>query len=824
MKKLLIGLLALFILIVGLLAVVPILFEKQITEKARATLSEAVDAEIRFSSLDISLFKRFPNAHLQLNNLFVSGLNGNKTDSLFVCNQITTNVGLKQLFSGKLTVEHLTLHKPKVILSKKNDGKSNWGSGVEESAPKSKDIEVTDKKKPSTLGVKVKELKIVNGSCIYIDESSKQKVLLKGINTTMSGDIKGDDGNLKFKTDASLDVIMDGAHWYENTAVSVDTQLKLLYQFTGVEFDYLNLSMNGFPLAIKGRVINNPDTSDFSLEISSKKTSLKELLQTVPSVYAEHLASYPMGGEVMLKGSVEGVMMDESYPSVDFQLLLKEGTVSNKKVQLLNGINSSVSLILPGGDMNQLTINVSRFKANMSGNPLNLQFKMVDPMNKGAFNFHFDGYMDMAKLHQLIPENGNVLEGTLTGKLDANGELTHINNEQYDKIKTDGLVQLKDFKIKNPNISKAFVVDKASVKINSNQIALSGFSGSLGQSNFNAKGMLSNFYGYLFKNEVLKGNLNVNAPLINLNEFLSLSVNTGSPADSVAVDSTKTSDQYSIPSRIQFKTSLSAQKVIFDDLLMERVKGNVTVANSALALRSFSTDMLGGNVNMSGKIVSAKNQTPHFDLKWNASKLNIKQAWQSLKLFRKFVPIAAKSTGAFSTRMSISGQMNNQWQAVTRSLNGNGVFATHGVSVVDSKTMSELGKVINTSKMNRVDIDDFNAQFTITEGALIVPPFKTKVAKQPMVISGKKTFDDQLDFNVAVDLDRQLLKGDYNNLLALLPGSENMKTINADIKITGNVAKPVVKLDITRARKQIKQQLKKTSIKDWTKKLKGLFK
>jgi hypothetical protein len=80
-------------------------------------------------------------------------------------------------------------------------------------------------------------------------------------------------------------------------------------------------------------------------------------------------------------------------------------------------------------------------------------------------------------------------------------------------------------------------------------------------------------------------------------------------------------------------------------------------------------------------------------------------------------------------------------------------------------------------------------------------------------------------------VNREDLGSDINKGLGILPGSDNIKTVDASVVLTGALTKPEVSLDLSKARAQIEQEVKKASkeqIKESTKKigdeLKKLFK
>jgi hypothetical protein len=61
-------------------------------------------------------------------------------------------------------------------------------------------------------------------------------------------------------------------------------------------------------------------------------------------------------------------------------------------------------------------------------------------------------------------------------------------------------------------------------------------------------------------------------------------------------------------------------------------------------------------------------------------------------------------------------------------------------------------------------------------------------------------------------LNRDDLGADLNKGLGILPGSENIKMIDASVILKGSLTKPEVSLDLSKARAQIEAEVKKASV------------
>ena len=63
-------------------------------------------------------------------------------------------------------------------------------------------------------------------------------------------------------------------------------------------------------------------------------------------------------------------------------------------------------------------------------------------------------------------------------------------------------------------------------------------------------------------------------------------------------------------------------------------------------------------------------------------------------------------------------------------------------------------------------------------------------------------------------VNREDLGADINKGLDILPGSQNIKLNDASVILKGSLTKPEVSLDLSKARAQIEQQVKKSSVEE----------
>ncbi len=76
-----------------------------------------------------------------------------------------------------------------------------------------------------------------------------------------------------------------------------------------------------------------------------------------------------------------------------------------------------------------------------------------------------------------------------------------------------------------------------------------------------------------------------------------------------------------IPSNINFFVNADIKKIIYDNLTLENVKGNLNVVESKLILKNIEANVLDGKINLSGSYDSKDPKMPWTDLDFTVLKL-----------------------------------------------------------------------------------------------------------------------------------------------------------------------------------------------------------
>src|SRR5690606_9461222 len=132
-----------------------------------------------------------------------------------------------------------------------------------------------------------------------------------------------------------------------------------------------------------------------------------------------------------------------------------------------------------------------------------------------------DGVLNLANLSKAYPIDLDTdLTGILTAKLAASFDMDAIENNAYQRIKSNGNLNIRGFKYASEDLVNPIVISEAAIVFNPGTIKLNKFDASTGKSDITANGTINNLLGFVFSDKKLEGEFQVNSNAFYLSDFM----------------------------------------------------------------------------------------------------------------------------------------------------------------------------------------------------------------------------------------------------------------------------------------------------------------
>jgi hypothetical protein len=196
-------------------------------------------------------------------------------------------------------------------------------------------------------------------------------------------------------------------------------------------------------------------------------------------------------------------------------------------------------------------------------------------------------------------------------------------------------------------------------------------SGTIGKSDFAVAGQVNNYMGYLFgKGELLKGTMNFNSTLLDLNEFMT-------ETESPVAEDTASYGVIPVPHNIDFLLKSEIKTVKMMDYTMTNASGDVVVKDGVANLSNLKFNMLGGAFVVNGSYNTRDMAHPKYDFALKIDNLSLAQAATSFSIVKSFAPVAGLMQGNFSTDFKINGELLETMMPNLKTVGGDGLVKWH---------------------------------------------------------------------------------------------------------------------------------------------------
>lgn len=173
--------------------------------------------------------------------------------------------------------------------------------------------------------------------------------------------------------------------------------------------------------------------------------------------------------------------------------------------------------------------------------------------------------------------------------------------------------------------------------------------------------------------------------------------------------------------------------------------------------------------------------------------------------------------GKFNTDLTFESNLDSAMQPVLNSINGRGKITSQSIQVVNPKSMQKLAEALKMNKYKKFTLKNLNLNFTIVNGVMTVKPFTNKIHNSRATIGGTLKTDQSVNFDINLVVPRSEFASGINKTYDDLIKQANnaglnisaTKTVEVDVKITGNVTDPKVKLDTSKSVNKLKAEIKK---------------
>ncbi|PRZ25079.1 AsmA family protein [Flavobacterium granuli] len=787
------------ILFVTALFAIPYFFKDQIKAKIADAINQKVDAKVTFAEADLSLFKSFPNATVTLDQLLIINKAPFEGDTLVSLGELNLKMSIKELFKGEneaMNIEGISSKNGLINIIFNKDGIGNYDIALKDDTNK-------DDTKSKPLSLKIQDYKIENFQFRYFDESSKIKMRIDSLNHEGTGDFAASKLDLVTKSTAKVSLDMDKVNYMKNVALTLDAVLGIDLEKSKYTFKENKALINQLPLEFDGFIQLVDAGQEYDLKFKTPTSSFKNFLGIIPAAYASSLDNVKTTGDFTVVGFAKGLYSDTTVPK--FNIDIASNNASFQYPDLPKSVQNIVidtKIINETGILNDTYVNLDKLSFRIDQDVFNAKANIRNITQNALVDAALKGTINLGNLSKAYPVKlDKPLSGILKADVTTKFDMQSVEKSQYQNINNAGTMSLTGFKYVDEN-GKTMNISKALVQFNPNQVNLKQFDAATGKSDLSVSGVLENFYGFIFKNQELKGNFNLNSNQIAVSDFMT--------TEEAGKAETKQTEAMKIPAFLNCSLTAKANTVLYDNLTLKNVSGKLIVKDEKLTMENVKTSIFGGTIGLNGA-VSTKGKTPTFDMDLGLNQVDIAQSFTQLDMLKKIAPIAGIINGKLNSTIKLNGNLTDSMSPDLKTLTGDllGQLLSTTVNSSNSTLLTALGSNLKFIDLKKINLNDLKAAITFKNGMVNVKPFDIKYQDIKATIGGTHGFDQSMNYTLKFNVPAKYLGTEANALIAKLSPADAAKLENIPINamLTGNFSNPKITTDLKTAVSNLTNQL-----------------
>ena len=798
---------------------------EKVKEMAVNMASEKLGREISVVDVGLSFAG---GLGVQLEGVEIANPPGFSGEPLLFAKSIDLKLQLSPLMRKEVQVNRLVIERPRVRLVQKSDGTNNFTfemqetSGDPEGGPESGDPGAQ-----AEVAVSFERMEIRDGSLVYLDETTGQKVDLAGLNLA-AGLTNPQPGVFRSAGRLQADsLLVTGEQPLPVLAAELDYDLSFDVDRQVVDLTKGDLKINGLLLGFTGKMTTQPDSLRATGQVRTEGITLTDLFAFLTPEQLVPLDPFTIAGELSLKADLD-------FDQVRAEPLAYEGQVA------VTGLRATSREI--AGELRVQEIRVDfkpdELKVESEGGsfadqPLDLTLTVVDfedPKVDGAVS----GSIDLAFVKPFLPPEQQKIE--LAGR--CNLEATFSGStENVEEMDYKGRVVFKDVSYRDPVFPDALEKLNGAVSFDPGSVTVEKFDAVFGAGDLSVTGKLVNHLPYFLPEE--KDNrdslpkpsftFDARSRRIDIDKLFPAATPGATPPTRAVATLSDTIQAEPIVDLL-LQGTIRADTLIYSKVPFTEVSGKIRMKDRILESYAVTAKVYGGSAR--GKVAIDLNNLndPGYSGVFAATDIEANNFVTRFADFAGGVVFGkAGLTGSFSAKGRDPERIKSTMTMESKASLTSGKVVTG--EFVDSALGSLAGKV--GQKLDKEQaLKNLTTLIKVENGRVGLDQFQTKLGSfGDLSLGGSYSFTGDLDYKGSILLSkdqtaRLYATGGLAGSVARMFGDKSER-MRLPLTVGGTLTSPKMGLDYTELTNNLKSQATdqlKDDLKDELgKKLKGLF-
>lgn len=392
-----------------------------------------------------------------------------------------------------------------------------------------------------------------------------------------------------------------------------------------------------------------------------------------------------------------------------------------------------------------------------------------------------DGHADLT-LHPRVRRAANRPRRSTAARADSSAAVSvsanrlHVNDTTASLLRrwtASGNMKARTVRIFTPAFPLHTRVDSMNLDFNTDSVILHPTDLTAGKSSLRIYGTIRNIRGALTgRRRPLDINLNASSRHLDVNELTDAALRGAAfitkvedgTAGRVALTDDAASLQKSIesqtaeddrgafviPGNITANVRLLADEVVYSDVILNRLTGNLSVYDGALRLDRLAARSPIGNVNFSALLSAPDASDLSFAAGMNVRRMDLNHVMRMIPNLDSIMPMLKDLEGIVNADMALTTSLDSAMNLRLNTLEMALKLSGDSLVLLDSETFATLSKWLMFKNKKRNMIDHMDVEMTVKDSRLNLYPFIFDMDRYKFGVRGGNDMGLNLDYHVSV--------------------------------------------------------------------------
>lgn len=785
----------LFFLTAGGLVLVTYYYGDDIKDRVVGELNKNLEAEISVGTININLYKSFPNATINFLDVVSKEKNEKPGQSLIKAERISLLFNIYDILHQNYTLKRIKLEGGFLNLIKRADGSKNFeiikhpGQGEE-----------------SDVIISIQKIDFKNISIFYLDQTIHNEYFFRINKATLELTDKADFKIVDAQGNIYSNYLKIGKQTYiKERELDVDLTFSISGTANSIEGIRGHISTQNLLFDISGKIeYSNAFVTD--LEVKASSAPISSFVNLIPAEYIKPYAEYTLVGNVNFIAFIKGKLTQNEIPSIQISFNLHEGKFQSAKNNIkLNGLSFSGSF-----DNGKLK-NESSYKldlhdvvASHPAGKISGNIHITD-FNRPELRVSFHADLDIDKLNREINfEQLDQVAGRLIVDMEFNKKLLDyrkFTTRDFVNSKTSGTLEVinAEFSLKrNKHSYKNF---NGSFEFSNKDLVVRHFTGSVSKSDFNMEGSFQNLLAYLFlPDEAVNIQARFKSRTLDLNNLFE--------------QNTMANDKefhLTFSKLVNFNLEMAIDSFSFRKFKASDITGQVQLNNRLFTVKRASFKAMDGNVNLKGSINARLAGDYKTLVSATFSDVNIRELFFEFGDFNQHNLTFENLAGRVNAEVEYVSDLSSELLVPPESVI---CFADLEISegeLINYKPLQKLSGYIKEDELKHVKFSKLKNKVKISNQVIHLPEMDIESSSLDISLFGQHTFQNQIEYHLQLLISdliskKEKIKQDVGDNFEK---DEQVGKTKLYLVMTGDAENPEINYDTREVRNKIAKDIEK---------------